>query len=236
MNSVKFFIILILISFTQASPTLKESSLSWNDGDIERQPRIVNGTDATIEEFPFILSIHNLRINETTNETYFAYTCGGSILNSRWFLTVRMQKCRCFFIPMLKYLNNLKVENVSILLEQSISRVAKSIQIKICASFNLLTNFQAAHCVTGANPARHLIKYATTDITNVESRIAYMEQLFMHEDYNATIVSNDIAVGKVKDPFEINILGWQQKLPLRYQYFPTGTPAVLAGNIKLNFR
>lgn len=62
------------------------------------------------------------------------------------------------------------------------------------------------------------------------SKISYVEETHWHAEYNGTTIANDIAVGRVRTPFEVDILGWQQRLPLPYQYFATGTPAVLAGN------
>lgn len=52
--------------------------------NIEIQPQIVNGSDAKIEEFPFIVSVQNI-----VNETHSYHSCGGSILNAYWILTVR---------------------------------------------------------------------------------------------------------------------------------------------------
>lgn len=47
------------------------------------QPYIVNGSDAKIEEFPFIVSLQAI-----VNETYSVHSCAGSILNENWILTV----------------------------------------------------------------------------------------------------------------------------------------------------
>lgn len=51
---------------------------------IEVQPNIVNGTDARIEEFPFMVS---LQYSTIVNVSY--HYCGGSILSEFWVLTVR---------------------------------------------------------------------------------------------------------------------------------------------------
>lgn len=47
------------------------------------EPFIVNGTDAKIEEFPFLVSLQYV-----INKTHSYHSCGGSILNDRWILTV----------------------------------------------------------------------------------------------------------------------------------------------------
>jgi secreted trypsin-like serine protease len=77
MDPVNILIILILISSTQAET--KKTILN----NIEIQPQIVNGSDARIEEFPFIVSVQNI-----VNETHSFHSCGGSILNAYWILTV----------------------------------------------------------------------------------------------------------------------------------------------------
>lgn len=54
---------------------------------LEIQPYIVNGSDAKIEEFPFVVSLQSI-----VNETYSFHSCAGSILNENWILTVRTEK------------------------------------------------------------------------------------------------------------------------------------------------
>lgn len=54
--------------------------VSWDDSE-SRQPKIVNGTDAEISDFPFIVSL------QSSNETNSYHSCGGSILNEYWILT-----------------------------------------------------------------------------------------------------------------------------------------------------
>lgn len=95
--------------------------------------------------------------------------------------------------------------------------------------------FQAAHCVDGTKPENHLVEYATTEISDGPrgAKTTYVEELHWHEEYNPRTIANDIALGKVKTPFDVGIMGWQQRLPLRYEYFPTGSPATLAGNYSI---
>lgn len=50
----------------------------------EIQPYIVNGRDAKVEEFPFVVSLQSI-----LNETHSMHSCAGSILNENWILTVR---------------------------------------------------------------------------------------------------------------------------------------------------
>lgn len=45
--------------------------------DMGKQPFVVNGTDATIAEFPYMIAL--LYSN--------SFSCGGSILNTEWVLT-----------------------------------------------------------------------------------------------------------------------------------------------------
>lgn len=50
----------------------------------EIQPSVVNGRDAKIEEFAFVVSLQSI-----VNETHSMHSCAGSVLNENWILTVR---------------------------------------------------------------------------------------------------------------------------------------------------
>jgi len=50
--------------------------------DIIIKPYVINGTDATINDFPFYA-----RLTIPVNDTSFFHTCGGSILSSKYILT-----------------------------------------------------------------------------------------------------------------------------------------------------
>lgn len=65
----------LLIAFGLANPT------NFKDA-IERTPKIVNGTDADIQDFPFIVSLQHVADEETSY-----HSCGGTILNELWILT-----------------------------------------------------------------------------------------------------------------------------------------------------
>lgn len=54
-------------------------------------PFVVNGTDAKIEEFPFMVSLQ-----WKFNETAWIHYCGGTILNENWVLTAGKQCARNF--------------------------------------------------------------------------------------------------------------------------------------------
>lgn len=71
----KLLLILALITFSFAIPK-RLRNLN------EIQPFIVNGTDAKIEEFPFIVSLLYIYQED------YSHACGGSILNEDWVLTV----------------------------------------------------------------------------------------------------------------------------------------------------
>ncbi|KAL7024456.1 hypothetical protein ACKWTF_013047 [Chironomus riparius] len=63
------FLLVIFVTLAATSP-------------IEITPFVVNGTDARIEEFPFLVSLQ-WRFNDST----FIHYCGGTILNKDWVLT-----------------------------------------------------------------------------------------------------------------------------------------------------
>lgn len=56
---------------------------------VEIDSTIVNGTDAKIEEFPWIVSLQY-----SYNETHSFHYCGGSILSKFWILTVSFKQRR----------------------------------------------------------------------------------------------------------------------------------------------
>lgn len=144
--------------------------------DFDKDPKIVNGTDANIGEFPFIVSLQYIH-----NATHSYHSCGGSILNRNWILT-------------------------------------------------------AAHCVYNEVPDTYLVEYATTLIADGSNgeKIAYVDQLIWHESYDEEELSDDIALVRVKSPFESDLYDLYARLPIRGQYFSTGAPAVLAGETKFS--
>lgn len=71
----KLLIVLSLIALSSAQ-------LMRGPDSIEKKPKIVNGTDADIAAFPFIVSLQGI-----FNATYSYHSCGASILNRYWLLT-----------------------------------------------------------------------------------------------------------------------------------------------------
>jgi secreted trypsin-like serine protease len=55
-----------------------------NAASYEIEPFIVNGRDARVEEFPFVVSIQSI-----VNATHSMHSCAGTVLNENWILTVR---------------------------------------------------------------------------------------------------------------------------------------------------
>lgn len=166
-------IILTCAFIALGSAAAKKDFLNFSK---DKEPKIVNGTDATTEEFPFIVSIQYIY-----NETAAFHSCGGSVLNSWWVLT-------------------------------------------------------AAHCLEDTEPEEYLIEYSTTDITygGIGEKVAYAEQLIMHEGYDEDL-DNDIGLIKVKTPM-FDDRQFFAKLPIRGQYFSTGTPATLAGKTNVGLK
>lgn len=71
----KLFVLIILAA-------LKNAELRNNKIIDVLSTRIVNGSDADIAEFPFIVSLQIIQDDVTSN-----HNCGGSILNEHWVLT-----------------------------------------------------------------------------------------------------------------------------------------------------
>lgn len=164
------------IIFTCAFIALASAAVPSSQFSKDKEPKIVNGTDATIEEFPFVVSIQYIY-----NETASFHSCGGSVLNSWWVLT-------------------------------------------------------AAHCLEDTLPEEYLIEYSTTNIaygTNGE-KIAYAEELIIHEGYDDDL-DNDIGLIKVATPL-YDDRQFFAKLPIKGQYFATGTPATLVGKTNASLK
>lgn len=62
---------------------------------------------------------------------------------------------------------------------------------------------------------------------------SYYERIIWHENYFWEDLNDDIGLIKVRTAFEIDIMNFRVRLPLRGEYFRTGMPAVLAGKKKL---
>lgn len=90
----------------------------------------------------------------------------------------------------------------------------------------------AAHCIEDEFPESYLVEYATTEISNGHGhgeKIAYVDQLIWHEEYDNEELRHDIGLVRVKTPLESDLYDLYARLPIRGQYFSTGTPTVLFG-------
>lgn len=113
----------------------------------------------------------------------------------------------------------------------------KSIQIKICTYFHdafaSFSSLQAALCLEyDDRPENYLVEYATTMISDGlnGAKYALVEDVIYHENFDPEKMNDDIGLIKLQAPMQLFSAGWRVKLPLRNEYFPTGTPAVLAGD------
>lgn len=62
------------------------------------------------------------------------------------------------------------------------------------------------------------------------SNVVGVEAVFPHAQYSAANhYINDIALIKVASPIENELFDYRVKLPSKFAFFSTGTPAVLAG-------
>lgn len=186
----RLYLVVSLIAFSSAIPSKIKDLESSKSFDV--QPKIVNGTDAKIEEFPFIISLQYI-----VNETHSYHSCGGSILNEYWILTA----AHCI-------------------------EASKIIETHLSIFFDnfYLTKWDEA-------PETYLVEYATTEIADGSNgeKIAYVEQLIWHENYDSLDIVDDIGLVKVKTPLDTGFPEFKVKLPLRGSYTKTGTSAVLAG-------
>lgn len=73
-------IVLSLIALSAAAPPK-------NPDRIEKESKIVNGTDSNIARFPYIVSLQGIY-----NSSHSYHSCGASILNKYWILTVSLKK------------------------------------------------------------------------------------------------------------------------------------------------
>lgn len=71
-------VLLVVFVFLACGSAFSEENKSFRDF----QTKIVNGTDADIADYPFVISLQYIY-----NETRSYHSCGGSILNDYWILT-----------------------------------------------------------------------------------------------------------------------------------------------------
>lgn len=96
----------------------------------------------------------------------------------------------------------------------------------------------ASHCIEGSEPEEFLVEYGRTEIADGYNgtQVVSVEKLIMHEKYDLTgQIENDIGLVKLASPIMWDV-DFRVRLPLQGQYFPTGTPAVLAGWGRLGVR
>ena len=89
----------------------------------------------------------------------------------------------------------------------------------------------ASHCIEGSDPEDFLVEYGRTEIADGfnGTQIVLVEKLIVHEKYDLTgEIENDVGLVKLASPIVWDV-DFRVKLPLQGQYFPTGTPAILAG-------
>ena len=89
----------------------------------------------------------------------------------------------------------------------------------------------ACHCIEDRKAEEYLVEYGSTEISSGYNgtRTVLVEQLIKHENYDLTgRIENDIGLVKLASPIVWDV-DFRVRLPLLGQYFPTGTPAVLAG-------
>jgi hypothetical protein len=182
-----FLLALAAVSVRASIPQKNFESIASN---------IVNGTDTTIQEFPFMASLQ-----WEYNSTTWLHYCGGTILNANWVLTAGQ---RVYFVHWL--INILKM------------------------NYSLAT----AHCVYGDVTAGNQVEYGMTVISHGSraSNIALYLQLIWHEKFNPYTLVNDIGLIKTTR-MDVGFFEYRTKLPIPSDYFPTGTPAVLAGKRSL---
>jgi hypothetical protein len=97
---------------------------------------------------------------------------------------------------------------------------------------------KSALCLEYDNqPENYLVEYSTGTISNGlnGAKIAFVEDLIYHENFDPDKLNDDIGLIKLKTSLQLNNVGWRSKLALRNEYFPTGTPAVIAGDNFITF-
>lgn len=72
--------LLVVFVFLTVGSAISRRNKGLNYDNI--QPKIVNGTDADIADYPFVISLQYIY-----TETRSYHSCGGSILNEYWILT-----------------------------------------------------------------------------------------------------------------------------------------------------
>lgn len=89
----------------------------------------------------------------------------------------------------------------------------------------------AAHCLNDDDPTTNQIEYGTTVISHGSkgTNTVYFERTIIHEKFDPFTLFHDIGLIKTKSPMRIGLFEYKVKLPIPSDYFPTGTPAVLAG-------
>lgn len=74
------------------------------------------------------------------------------------------------------------------------------------------------------------VQYGSTVLDRNAPNAVGVEAVYRHEGYNATNqYVNDIALIRLARPIDNELFDHKVKLPSKWAFFPTGTPAVLTG-------
>lgn len=91
----------------------------------------------------------------------------------------------------------------------------------------------AGHCVQGYQPEWLSIQYGETKIDEDSTNVVQVKEIILHEDFEFTgdpfRLHNDIALLKLETPIDMGDIENRVKLPIPNQFFPTGTPTIVAG-------
>lgn len=92
----------------------------------------------------------------------------------------------------------------------------------------------AGHCIGKNFEVKDLlVRYGSADIYSETFQGANVQEVIVHEGYDfgptMFLPLHDIALIKLQTPIDMGDIENRVKLPIPGQFFPTGTPAIVAG-------
>ena len=79
------------------------------------------------------------------------------------------------------------------------------------------------------------VQVESSHLDSENPNVVSVEFWLVHEEYNASdYFIHDVALMKLKEPLKIKLFDWKVKFAMKGAYYPTGTPATLAGKLTVD--
>merc|ERR1711937_510902 len=86
-SSLRPLTLLSLFIFSLVPETVHSSGCGLKKSPMQDQNRIINGTDAEVNEWPWMVSLQRFGWNKRSEQWFHRHLCGGAVIGKRWIIT-----------------------------------------------------------------------------------------------------------------------------------------------------